>query len=366
MKEEPMRPNEVYTNRDTLYIKTKFVGTLLLLLQILNIFGGALYAYASVLPVDNVISSAASLDPVANKSDRLKSRGVSGVDQSSGAYTYGYTLNIPEGRNGISPKLNLAYNSQNTESSLVGYGWMFGLQYIERTGKAGTDNVYTVPNFVSSLHGELNSKDGISFEQKIDDGSFPKYTFNNTSWQMTDRDGNTYYFGETPSSRIQSEDAQKVGRWYMTQVRDKFGNGMTYTYSKNQGNVYPESILYTEHALSHPINLVTFNLENKSDQNTSYKYGFKVVDSKRISYIKVSTNGKDVIYFSFQYGTGSNGVRTLLKSVEEKRLGSNGDWTVLPKTSFEYEKSSTQFLGSVSGSISDPYSGQIVIRPVRK
>ena len=329
--------------------RTPFLGVLLILAQLATPIT-AIVTYAAPL-MNTQIGSSSTLDPVSNKASRLQTQGATGVDSSTGALTYSYPLTLPAGRNNMAPTLALSYNSQTTDSGWVGYGWLLSIPYIERVNKSGSEKLYTDSTFVSSLHGELTSLDGFNFEQKYDDGSYSKYSFAQSSWQMTDRDGTTYYFGNNPSARVQSDDGSKIGRWYLTSVRDKFGNGMTYTYTKDSGTVYPSSISYTEHALAHSLNLVTFNLEDKSDKLVSYKYNFKTTDTKRISYIKVSTNGKDAIYFSFTYTNGSNGIRSLLSSIEEKRLGTNGDWMTLPKTIFEYEKSATTFSGIIQTSV---------------
>lgn len=347
-----------YTYSTILKKRALILSALLVIAQLASPLG-IIVTYAAPT-TSNDVGSTASLDPVGNKATRLQTQGASGVDQSSGALTYSYPITIPEGRNGMSPKLALSYNSQNNESGWFGYGWTVSIPYIERTTKMGSDKMYSNPAFVSSLHGELLSKDSNLYEQKIDDGSYAKYIYTGSSWQMTDRDGTVYYFGNTTSSRIDNASSTRIGRWYLAEVRDKFGNGIVYSYTKDSGTIYPASISYTEHALAHPLNLVTFNLENKNDKTISYKYGFRTVDTKRVSYIKTSTNGKDNSYFTFNYVTGSNGVRSLLESVEEKRLGTNDDWLTVPKTVFEYENSPVTFSGAISNS-TNPYGSNSVI-----
>lgn len=347
-----------YTCRLMWRKRTPILGSFLLLAQFASPLS-IIVAYAAPT-TSNSVGSSAALDPVGNKATRLQTQGSSGVDQSSGALTYSYPLTIPDGRNGMSPKLTLSYNSQNNDTGWFGYGWNISIPYIERTTKTGTDKMYTSPAFVSSLHGELISTNGSSFSQKIDDGSYAQYTFSGNTWQMTDRDGTTYYFGTLDSSRISDASSTKIGRWYINEVRDKFGNGIIYNYTKDSGTVYPSTISYTEHALAHPLNLVTFNIENKNDKTISYKYGFRTVDTKRVSYIKTATNGKDNSYFTFNYTTGSNGVRSLLQYVEERHLGTNDDWVTLPKTTFEYENSPAAFNGSISSSI-NPYGSNVVV-----
>jgi RHS repeat-associated protein len=335
------------------------VGSFLLLTQLISPLS-IIVAYAAPT-ASNDVGSSAALDPVANKANRLQMQGSSSVDQSSGAFTYSYPLTIPDGRNGMSPKLSLSYNSQNNDTGWFGYGWTMSIPYIERTTKTGTDKMYTSPVFVSSLHGELINSNGTSYEQKVDDGSYAQYTYTGNTWQMTDRDGTTYYFGNSYLSRLQDDTGTKIGRWYITEVRDKFGNGIIYNYTKDSGTIYPSTISYTEHALAHPLNLVTFNLENKNDKTISYKYGFRTTDTKRVSYIKVATSGKDNTYFTFNYTSGSNGVRSLLQFVEERHLGSNDDWVTLPKTAFDYENSPVSFSGSITNSVNPYGTGNVVI-----
>jgi YD repeat-containing protein len=340
--------------------KRSLCATLLISLQLLSPASAIVYAGAVS---SNDVGSSASLDPVSNKATRLQTQGSSGVDQSTGAFTYSYPIALPEGRNGMTPKLTLSYNSQNTESGWFGYNWLLSIPYIERTVKTGSDKLYTNPSFVSSLHGEIISNNGSTYEQKVDDGSYAKYTFTGASWQMTDRDGTTYYFGNSYTSRVQDDAGTKIGRWYLTEVRDKFGNGMTYQYSKDGGTVYPQSISYTEHALAREVNVVTFTLESKQDALSNYRYGFRTIDSKRISAIKLNANGKDIAFISFSYLKGSNNSRSLLQSVEEKRLSTNDDWTVLPKTTFEYENSPITFSGSIS-TTANPYGTNNVVMDI--
>ena len=73
--------------------RVRIVSTLLLLSQIASPLV-TIVAYAA--PVSsNQVGSATSLDPVANKASRLQAQGSSGVDQSTGAFTYSYPLALP-------------------------------------------------------------------------------------------------------------------------------------------------------------------------------------------------------------------------------------------------------------------------------
>jgi Salmonella virulence plasmid 65kDa B protein len=78
------------------------------------------------------------------------------VDVASGAFTQHIALDIAPGRNGVQPDISLDYNSQNTQDSIVGYGWSLSIPYIERLNKTGTNNLYGAsPFYTSSIDGEL-------------------------------------------------------------------------------------------------------------------------------------------------------------------------------------------------------------------
>ncbi len=81
------------------------------------------------------------------------------VDKNTGAFTMTYPIDIPPGRNGLQPNLNLVYNSQDTQlGGIFGEGWSISIPYVARLNKTGVDKLYsaTTPDyFTSSLDGEL-------------------------------------------------------------------------------------------------------------------------------------------------------------------------------------------------------------------
>ena len=65
-------------------------------------------------------------------------RGYSEVDQTTGAFTYRYDINLTPGRNGLTPELYLSYNSLNkNEWTNMGHGWDISIPYIKRLNKTG-------------------------------------------------------------------------------------------------------------------------------------------------------------------------------------------------------------------------------------
>jgi hypothetical protein len=95
------------------------------------------------------------------------------VDQSTGAFVHRVPLDIPPGRNGLTPDLALQYNSQQLDDGIVGYGWSLSLPYIERFNRTGIDRLYTDNYFTSSLGGELaTTSTAGEYRHRFEDGRF--------------------------------------------------------------------------------------------------------------------------------------------------------------------------------------------------
>ena len=64
----------------------------------------------------------------------------------------------------------------------------------------------------------------------------------------------------------------------------------------------------------------------------------------RISEIDASFNGQIVRKYLLGYGTGNNGFRSLLTSLQEQGYDDNQTLTSLPATTFTYTSATTSFL----------------------
>lgn len=320
----------------------KYVGTLVLFSQVFSLLA-PLSAFAAPINASGSDTKNA-LETVGTKANRLKTVGTSGVDESSGAFTYSYPLTTPRGKFGLEPNLSINYNSQTAENSIVGYGMTFTVPYIERTSKEGSDKMYTSTNsFVSSLGGELvlvpNST--TNYIQKFDDGSYQTYIFSSNIWTLTDRNGYKYTYGTDTTSRLSDSTGVKIARWYLVKVTDLMGNKITYTYEKKNGYVYPKEIWYTQDKNGNFSNKIVFEREIRSDAETSYKYGFLINQDDRIKSVKAYTDNILVGQFDLSYTLGNNGKRSLLSSITESRSGTDGVTTTIPTTTFTYQNDIT-------------------------
>jgi RHS repeat-associated protein len=253
-----------------------------------------------------------------------------------------YTVDIvsPPGRNNLQSNLKLAYSSQAGENAnILGYGWSTNIPYIERVNKKGFDTLFTDTYFTSSLSGELATTSATStYVAKVDDGSYLQYTFNNNIWTVTDKQGTRYTFGTSTDSRIDHvTDTAKVYRWMLAEVRDTNDNYIRYAYSKDSGQLYPSSIVYTGNGSTDGIFEVSFSKELRSDFATSSKPGFPIVSKYRINEIQAKVNGDWVRKYVLAYTTGSNANRSLLNTITESGKDESANVLTLPATDFDYQ-----------------------------
>ncbi len=251
------------------------------------------------------------------------------VDPVSGALNYTYPLDLPKGRNGMTPTVNLLYTSQNlTDVSEFGYGWSASIPYIQREDTHGTDQLYTgsFQNFTSSSSGELveassagtSNPDEGTYTAKTQNGDFDTYVYSADTWTVTDKDGTVYTYGATADERQDDpSNSADIYKWMLTKEQDTNGNYIQYTYYKDEGQIYPAAISYTGNGSTAGIYSVTFDRAASSGIPTSNLPGFGVTTAYRISDINIEVSGSEARQYVFTYGTGENGARTLLSSIAD-------------------------------------------------
>jgi RHS repeat-associated protein len=261
-------------------------------------------------------------------------------------------LDIPPGRNGLQPDLALQYNSQRAEDSIVGYGWTINIPYIQRLNKVGSQSLYNLPYFTSSIDGELatTSTSTTAFGAKVDTGTFDSYSFTSNVWTMYDKNGTRYTFGA--SDNAQQNDAAsstKIYTWMLSEVRDTNNNYVRYVYTKDNGQIYPSAIYYTGNGSTDGIFTISFTKSSRPDTYISYKPLFKVTTSYRITQITAAVNSNVVREYNLSYTSGNNGLRSLLSSVQENGYDANHQNQVtLPAMSFAYDSDSSPFVAPAS------------------
>lgn len=274
-----------------------------------------------------------------------------------GSLQYEFPLVTPPGRNGLQPSLKLQYSSRpSRESNLFGYGWTISIPYIERRNYMGVDELYDHQAFYSSLSGELASTSvSTVYKAKVETGDYLNYTFSGNTWTVTDKAGTTYKFGHASSTQqYVASSTQQVYKWMLQEVRDTNDNYITYSYTKDSNQIYPDVITYTGSGAT-PGNFdVHFTKELRSDIATSTAEGFEVVTKYRISEVKAEVNDSWVRKYTLGYSTGDNGQRSALTSITE--AGYDGSSTVtLPAVTFDYQDSVDSWTQNGSWDVTVPF-----------
>lgn len=281
-------------------------------------------------------SSGASAQNAAQKTLQPK------TDLNTGALTFAYPIDVPPGRNGLTPDLSIKYNSQRTDnSSIIGYGWELSIPYIVRKNTHGVDQLYNGNDYTSSLDGDLQlsqtAANGKLFIPQSQSSDFSQYTLDTSTntWKLVTKTGTVFTFGNSTASR---EDylSTYIYRWMLASVTDTNGNTITYTYTKAQGKLYPQNVHYG-------IFDIAFVLQPRTDVLTSYAAGiFPITVGNRISEIQEKVSNILSKKYSFAYSVGDNGIRSLLQSATEKGYDQNGVQTTMPATVFNYTSRQSQ------------------------
>ncbi len=277
------------------------------------------------------------------------------TDQSTGALVYSYPLAVPPGRNGLQPDLALTYNSQQgiTADNIVGYGWSLNIPSITRLNKTGTEKLYTDNYFSSSLSGELVLTSGTAYAAKVENGDYLKYAYNGTSWTVTDKKGTVYKFGQTAAARQDDPAATKTYKWLLSEVRDTNSNYISYTYTKDAGQIYPNQITYTGNGTTPGALEVDFTIGARTDVVSSYSAGFNVTTNYQLTGMSTKVNAVLAHTYTLAYTTGDKSARPFLSSITESGTDETTlVTTTLPAQSFTYQ---THGSGWTDATITVPY-----------
>jgi len=258
--------------------------------------------------------------PRLEANERSKASSNGSVDSVSGAFNYEYKIAVPPGRNGMEPNLSLGYTSSRGlgEPTIFGLGWDVSIPSIERINKKGTNKLYTDDYFASSLSGELVKIGSDTYRAKVETGDFLIYKKLSEGWLVTDKEGNQYKFGQSAGTRQDNPtDSSKIFKWMLEEVRDTNNNFVSYTYYKDEGQIYPFEIKYTNNGTALGIFKVVFVRESRTVQPMSYSTGFKVKTNYRINEIRTEVNGNWARKYSLSYENGDNGSGQLLDKIVE-------------------------------------------------
>lgn len=270
------------------------------------------------------------------------------VDESSGTFRYSVPIELPPGRNGLTPQLSLLYRSDTYKSNgPLGYGWALSIPYIDRTHRSGEALLIWNDSFTSSMDGELvlvsTSSTSKTYAPKSQIESFRQYIWDTQSggWLVKEKGGTRYVFGASSASRL--EDPRAAGmpsRWMLDNVRDTNDNFIQYNYTKDSEQIYPETIRYTGNGSTDGVSIVTFIREIRSDASTSSAHGFPIRNNYRIKEIRTEHAGTLTKTYTLNYTVGSNDASSLLEHITVSGRAADGVEYTYPPTTFSYQAAS--------------------------
>lgn len=293
-------------------------------------------------------------------------------DLFTGAMSYKIPIEMPPGRNGMQPSLELMYNSRGG-NSWVGVGWDLEVGAIERSTRSGVD--YTKSDYVLRRAGSLSELvyDDIKkiFSSKIETEFMLIQQQVDGSFIATNKLGIKFFFGQTENSRIYGtvKNTPAVFRWQLDRIEDTSGNFITYTYSADQmvkdinGNILSSGQRYLDH-IDYNGNIIKFYLEDRSDAPELYTANFLLNITKRLKLIDViRTDGNRIRTYKLSYNESPATERTILASVQQfgndAAVDASGTITnestasKLPAQSFSISNQNNSFSESLWTSISN-------------
>lgn len=260
-----------------------------------------------------------------------------------------YPLQLPPGRLGMEPNLQVSYNS-NGGNGWMGMGWQLAVPSIS------IDTRWGVPLYDESLETETylyqgeqlypvaNRKELVprqarkyhpriegAFAQIIRHGDSPKDYW----WEVIEKDGQRSFYGGTPEQKqmdkaVLKTSSDEIAEWFLVERRDPNGNFIryTYTYQEDRGpngnhslgyNRYLDRISYTGHGgiegRFHIKFLRDQQLEEqrRSDAYVSATLGFKKVVASLLRRIEIRMDEELIRSYSFDYQDGVFNKKLLTK-----------------------------------------------------
>lgn len=269
---------------------------------------------------------------------------------SNGSFSYSIPVVVAPGTNGISPKINIFYNSM-AGNGLLGKGWSFsGPSMIH----VGAKNIY-FDQAASDI--ELNSNDafhldgkrliaitgtngyndtnyGLEAENYSTIKSFGGSNGNPDYFTVEQKDGTVLEYGKSINERFLHSSSGKTMMWYLSRVRYKDGNYISYHYSKSNNEMLLTSVNYTGNTFTNraPYNTVTFSYsDQRIDKQKTYLKGQEFNRNSILTEITCRAEGQISRKYKLVYG--HNNVNSFLKEIIEYGAGGTSS---LNSTIFQY------------------------------
>jgi RHS repeat-associated protein len=257
------------------------------------------------------------------------------INLNTGQGMYSYTLPLPDGVAGHTPKIRLEY-SHGAGLGVFGLGWRWPVRSISRRLDLGVPDVSAAERFMDSGAEILPLADGTF--GPLTEAGFTRYRRKNDGWLIEERNGAVHEMGLTAAGRISEPGhPERVHEWLLERTTDTSGNAITYSYLLDGGTFYLSEIRYAAYALR-------LNYEDRPDARSDGRLGFLRRRTKRCSRADLILDpgvggGRRIRSWSFAYQLSPAGNVSLLSSIAmvSHGLAANGSQNVVrPPVKFEY------------------------------
>lgn len=318
---------------------------------------------------------------------------------NQGTSNLSYHIELPKGRQGVEPNLNITYNSDGGNGYL-GEGWsLSGISAITVDTRRGvpkydlnieTETYLLDGQMLAFKHKEpgktpayfpgisrasVNESDTTSFQMRKESsfelieriGKDPE----NYSWVVTAKNGTRYYYGrdengfnENSMIRKTAGKSKGIAEWKIIKVIDVFGNYMSYAYEKDNKAgylyAYPSKVKYTQHQQSTSIYQVEFVYDKKDrvdDIAINGRQGVVVNPKSRLlssivisRFLNPAAGAEAVRKYNLEYKTGA-----FEKTLLSKLIQFGHDGTEFNHHQFSYydEKGPENFYTQVTATVND-------------
>ncbi|MFZ0598843.1 MAG: FG-GAP-like repeat-containing protein, partial [Flavobacterium sp.] len=248
----------------------------------------------------------------------------------SGAANYTVPIAVPQGINGVEPKINLQYSSQGG-NGVAGYGWNIGgVSGITRIASSKFhDGVIDPVDFDSldrfALDGQrLILKTGV---YGADGAEYQTENFSNlkiTSYGVHSNGSNygpQYFKVEYPDGSISfygnSTDSRSILLWSITTWQNSKGVIVNYQYTASDNDLNISSILYGTVLNANIVNEIQFGYTIRKRPEQSYIAGQNILKNKLLSEIAVFTNNVGYRRYALTYDETYKDYQRLYKITEK-------------------------------------------------
>jgi RHS repeat-associated protein len=295
----------------------------------------------------------------------LTPAGSNSVSLYTGAFTYTYPIEIPAGRNGTQPALNLVYNSQ-AGNGWLGIGWDLSVGSIQRSTKNGVpkyDDTSTGTSdiFIFNLNGQsselvrTNPGETAYWEYLSQiESSFTifRYYPDQRNWFALDKTGKKYDFkGLIPNGGTYCY-------WGLVKVADTNGNDIEFTYNI-AGVIYmasggggsgpsgttsylPSTINYNGNSnqpLLAPNYSIQFYFDDRPDKISGYNSGVLQQLTNRLKEIQILSNGQPLRKYTFNFDYTEASISRLISIQKSGYDARTSQWVAFPNaTLFSYQQ----------------------------